>query len=178
MQTRMQAIGNIFNKFPRVVRDLAKSVGKEINLNMTGKEVELDKTIIEGLSDPLTHLVRNSVDHGVETPDIRKSAGKPSTGTIDLRAFHEAGQVNIEISDDGRGIDPDKIAAAAVNKGIITADQAKAMSEKEKMGIILLPGFSTAEKVTDISGRGVGMDVVKTNLDRLGGQVEIEWEIS
>ena len=177
MLTRMQPIGNIFNKFPRVVRDLAKNVGKEINLNLLGKDVEMDKTIIEGLSDPLTHLVRNAVDHGVEVPDERLRAGKSAAGTVTLKAYHEAGQVIVEISDDGKGIDPQKIASVAVTKGIITAEQVKTMSDREKMALILLPGFSTAEKVTEISGRGVGMDVVKTNLDRLGGQVEIQSEI-
>jgi two-component system, chemotaxis family, sensor kinase CheA len=174
MMTRMQPIANIFNKFPRVVRDLAKTLGKDVRLDMTGKEVELDKTIIEGLSDPLTHLVRNSVDHGVETPEQRTSAGKSPTGIIHLRAYHEAGQVNIEVVDDGKGIDPKKISAAAVAKGLITAEKVKTMSDREKTALILLPGFSTAEKVTDVSGRGVGMDVVKTNIDRLGGQVDIE----
>jgi two-component system, chemotaxis family, sensor kinase CheA len=175
--TRMQAIGNIFNKFPRVVRDMAKNVGKTIDLNIAGKEVEMDKTIIEGLSDPLTHLVRNAVDHGIETPEVRVRTGKSQAGCINMRAYHEAGQVNIEISDDGQGIDPQKIVTSAVSKGQITADQARTMSEREKMSLIFLPGFSTAEKVTDISGRGVGMDVVKTNIDRLGGQVEIESEL-
>jgi two-component system, chemotaxis family, sensor kinase CheA len=177
MLTRMQSIGNIFNKFPRVVRDLAKNLGKEVILNIDGKDVEMDKTIIEGLSDPLTHLVRNSVDHGVETPEIRIKAGKKPAGIVHLRAYHGAGQVNIEISDDGKGIDPQKIVAAAISRGLVTQEQARIMSDKEKMAIILLPGFSTAEKVTDVSGRGVGMDVVKTNMDRLGGQVEIESEI-
>ncbi len=174
MLTRMQPIANIFNKFPRVVRDLARTLGKDVRLDMTGKEVELDKTIIEGLSDPLTHLVRNSVDHGVETPEQRTAAGKTPTGVLHLRAYHEAGQVNIEVTDDGKGIDPKKISAAAVAKGLITSEKIKIMSDKEKTALILLPGFSTAEKVTDVSGRGVGMDVVKTNIDRLGGQVDIE----
>jgi two-component system, chemotaxis family, sensor kinase CheA len=176
MLTRMQAIGNIFNKFPRVVRDTARNVGKTIDLNIVGKEVEMDKTIIEGLNDPLTHLVRNAVDHGVETPDERVKAGKNPVGCVSMKAYHEAGQVNIEISDDGRGIDPQKIAASAVSKGQITAEQARTMSDQEKMALLFLPGVSTAEKVTEISGRGVGMDVVKTNIDRLGGQVEIESE--
>jgi two-component system chemotaxis sensor kinase CheA len=174
MLTRMQPIANIFNKFPRVVRDLARTLDKDVKLDLSGKEVELDKTIIEGLSDPLTHLIRNSVDHGVETPDLRTAAGKSPTGVIHLRAFHEAGQVNIEVSDDGKGIDPNKISSAAVAKGLITAEKVKTMSDKEKTALILLPGFSTAEKITDVSGRGVGMDVVKTNIDRLGGQVDIE----
>lgn len=174
MLTRMQPIANIFNKFPRVVRDLAKNLSKDIRLNMTGKDVEMDKTIIEGLSDPLTHLVRNSVDHGIEMPEVRSAAGKNPSGVINLKAYHEAGQVIIEVSDDGKGIDPHKISAAAIAKGLISADQVKIMSEKEKTALIMLAGFSTAEKVTEVSGRGVGMDVVKTNIDRLGGQVDID----
>jgi len=173
MLTRMQPIGNIFNKFPRVVRDLARSLGKEVGLMVKGREVELDKTIIEGLSDPLTHLVRNSVDHGIETPDIRRKQGKNPVGQIILKAYHEAGQVNIEITDDGKGLDGKKLAATAVQKGLITKEQAKTMSDKERVGLIFLPGFSTVEKVTDVSGRGVGMDVVKSNLDKLGGVVDV-----
>ena len=177
MLTRMQPIGNIFNKFPRVMRDLARNLGKEVELTLDGKEVELDKTIIESISDPLTHLVRNSVDHGIETPDERRKAGKGPTGKVLLKAYHEAGQVNIEIVDDGKGMDGNKLTAAAVTKGLITEDQARMMSDKEKMNLILLPGFSTAEKVTDVSGRGVGMDVVKTNLDKLGGVVDIDSKV-
>lgn len=174
MLTRMQPVGNIFNKFPRVVRDLARDLGKEIELILEGKEVELDKTIIEGLSDPLTHLVRNSADHGIESPEERIAKGKNPTGKIILKAYHAAGQVNIEIKDDGRGIDAEKIVNKAIEKGLITEEQAKGMNEKEKLNLIFLPGLSTAEKISDVSGRGVGMDVVKSNLDKLGGQVDIE----
>jgi two-component system chemotaxis sensor kinase CheA len=174
MLTRMQPIGNVLGKFPRVVRDLAKKLGKEVELTLIGKEVELDKTIIEAISDPLTHLVRNSVDHGIELPGERRTHGKDSRGSIVLKAYHAAGQVVIEISDDGRGIDGDQLAAAAVTKGLLSAEQAKLMSAKERINLILLPGFSTAPKVTDVSGRGVGMDVVKTNLDHLGGTIEID----
>ena len=174
MLTRMQNIGMVFNKFPRVVRDLAGNLGKKIELSLKGKEVELDKTIIEAIGDPLTHLVRNSVDHGIELPEDRKKAGKKTTGQIFLKAYHEAGQVNIEISDDGKGLDGRKLAATAVEKGLISEDQARMMSDKEKVNLIFMPGFSTAEKVTDVSGRGVGMDVVKTNLDRLGGVIDID----
>ena len=174
MLTRMQNIGIVFNKFPRVVRDLAGNLGKNIELSIKGKEVELDKTIIEAIGDPLTHLVRNSVDHGIELPEDREKAGKNPTGIIFLKAYHEAGQVNIEISDDGKGLDGQKLAAAAVAKGVVAEDQARMMSDKEKINLIFMPGFSTAEKVTDVSGRGVGMDVVKTNLDRLGGVVDID----
>ena len=176
MLTRMQTVGNIFNKFPRVVRDLARNLGKEIDLQLEGNDVELDKTIIEGLGDPLTHLVRNSADHGIEMPDVRVSAGKPAMGTIVLKAYHEAGQVIIEIVDDGGGLNTDKIVAKALSRGLISPDQAKSMSDKEKANLIFLPGLSTAEQVTDVSGRGVGMDVVKSNLDQLGGQVDIETE--
>jgi len=177
MLTRMQPVGNIFNKFPRVVRDLAIRLGKKVELSVSGKDVELDKTIIEGLGDPLTHLVRNSADHGIEDPDVRRGRGKSETGQIWLKAYHEAGQVNIEVADDGRGIDPGKVAEAAVQKGLISPKQAQSMSEKEKIALIFLPGFSLAEKVTDVSGRGVGLDVVKTNLDRLGGQIDIESKV-
>ena len=177
MLTRMQPIGNVFNKFPRVVRDLSKKLGKQMDLTIVGKDVELDKTIIESINDPLTHLVRNSVDHGIESPEDRIKKGKDVRGLIVLKAYHAAGQVVIEISDDGKGLDGDMLAETAIRKGLITADQAKAMSEKERINLILLPGFSTAKKVTDVSGRGVGMDVVKTNLDQLGGSIEIESEV-
>ncbi len=173
MLTRMQPIGNVFNKFPRVVRDLSKKLGKTIDLTIVGKDVELDKTIIEAINDPLTHLVRNSVDHGIELPSERRQRGKTETGLVILKAYHEAGQVVIEISDDGKGLDGDALAASAVNKGLLTSEQAQVMSDKEKVNLIFLPGFSTAKEVTDVSGRGVGMDVVKTNLDQLGGNVDI-----
>jgi two-component system chemotaxis sensor kinase CheA len=174
MLTRMQSIGNVFNKFPRVVRDLAGSLGKKVELILEGKDVELDKTIIEAIGDPLTHLVRNAVDHGIENPNIRTKAGKSEVGQIFLKAYHEAGQVNIEISDDGKGLDGGKLTEKAIEKGLITEEQAKLMSEKERTNLIFLPGFSTAEKITDVSGRGVGMDVVKTNLDKLGGLIDID----
>lgn len=173
MLTRMQPIGNVFNKFPRVVRDLAKKLNKRIDITIVGKDVELDKTIIESINDPLTHLVRNSVDHGIEMPSLRKKLGKPEMGMVVLKAYHEAGQVVIEISDDGKGLDGEALAASAVSKGLLTVEQAQAMSDKEKINLIFLPGFSTAKEVTDVSGRGVGMDVVKTNLDQLGGNVDI-----
>jgi len=176
MLTRMQPVGNIFNKFPRVVRDLARNLGKEIDLRLEGNDVELDKTIIEGLGDPLTHLVRNSADHGIEMPDVRAATGKPAMGTIVLKAYHEAGQVIIEIVDDGGGLDTEKIVATALGRGLVSPDQVKSMSDKEKTNLIFLPGLSTAEQVTDVSKRGGGMDVVKSNLDQLGGQVDIKTE--
>ncbi len=173
MRTRMQSIGVVWSKLPRVVRDLASGVGKLIEIQMEGAETELDKTIIEAIKDPLTHIVRNSCDHGVETPDVRISKGKKATGTILLRAYHEGGHVNIEISDDGAGIDPERIKRKAVEKGLICAEQAATMSEWEALRLIFLPGFSTAERVTSISGRGVGMDVVRTNIEKIEGAVDV-----
>jgi two-component system chemotaxis sensor kinase CheA len=174
MKTRMQPIANILNKFTRVVRDLSQQLGKTIELEIEGKDVELDKTILESINDPLTHLVRNSVDHGIETPLEREQMGKEPTGTIALKAFHEAGQVNLVISDDGKGLYPEKIAASAIDKGLVTEQQVADMSEKNKMELIFLPGFSTAKEVTDVSGRGVGMDVVVTNIESLGGIIELD----
>jgi two-component system chemotaxis sensor kinase CheA len=177
MLTRMQPVGNIFNKFPRVIRDMSRNLGKQLELILEGKDVELDKTIMEGLGDPITHLVRNSADHGIEPPDERVAKGKNPVGKIMLRAYHESGQINIEISDDGKGLDTEKITAKALEKGLISPEHAETMTEQEKANLIMLPGLSTAEKVTDVSGRGVGMDVVKSNLDKLGGQVDIETEV-
>lgn len=174
MQTRMQQIGLVLNKFPRVVRDMARQLGKEIRLELDGTEVELDKTLVEGLNDPLTHMVRNAVDHGIEPAAQRRAAGKPGSGLVKLSAWHEAGQVIIEIRDDGKGLDTARIAASAISKGLITEAQVRAMTEQERLHLIFLPGLSTAAAITDVSGRGVGMDVVKTNLDKLGGHVEIE----
>lgn len=173
-QTRMQPVGSLFAKFPRVVRDLARDLGKKAQLEISGGEVEIDKTILEGLSDPLTHMIRNAVDHGLENPLQRKAAGKPEMGRILLSATHQAGQVVVEIADDGRGLDGEKVAASMVRKGMLTAEQVAGMNETEKRLLIFLPGVSTAEKLSNVSGRGVGMDVVKTNLDRLGGKIEID----
>jgi two-component system chemotaxis sensor kinase CheA len=174
MQTRLQPIGNVFGKFPRVVRDMSAALKKDIFLDIRGRDVALDRSLIEGLSDPLTHMVRNSVDHGIELPEQRVASGKSGQGTLRIEARHEAGQVVVEIADDGKGIDPKKIADSAVRKGLIAAEKVAAMSDEDRVALIFLPGLSTAENVTDISGRGVGMDVVKTNLDRLGGKVEIK----
>ncbi len=174
MRTRMQPIANILNKFTRVVRDLSQQLGKSIELDIQGKDVELDKTILESINDPLTHLVRNSVDHGIETPMEREQMAKDPTGRITLKAFHDAGQVNIVISDDGRGLEPNRIATSAIAKGLITDAQVAEMSDKRKMELIFLPGFSTAKEVTDVSGRGVGMDVVVTNIESLGGIIELD----
>jgi len=174
MKTRMQPIGNVWNKFPRVVRDLATSCGKKIRLEMEGKETELDKTLIEAIKDPLTHIVRNSADHGIESPEARIAAGKPEEGVLKLRAFHEGGQVNIEIIDDGGGINPEKIKKKALEKNVITQEQAGRMSDRELINLVFAAGFSMAAKVTNVSGRGVGMDVVKTNIEKIGGTVDIQ----
>jgi two-component system, chemotaxis family, sensor kinase CheA len=174
MKTRMQPIGNIWSKFPRVVRDLAIACGKQVRIEMEGKETELDKSLIEAIKDPLTHLVRNSVDHGIESPQARVAGGKPVEGRIFLRAFHEGGQVNIEISDDGAGIDPERVKQKALQRALLTPEQAARLSDREVLNLISLPGFSTAEKVTNVSGRGVGMDVVKTNIEKIGGTVDTQ----
>jgi two-component system, chemotaxis family, sensor kinase CheA len=174
MKTRMQPIGNIWSKFPRVVRDLSMAVGKKIRLEMEGKDTELDKTLIEAIKDPLTHIVRNSCDHGIETPEKRLANGKDEEGVLLLRAFHEGGQVNIEIIDDGGGIDPEKIKSIALSKNVITQEQADRMGDRELVNLIFAAGFSTAEKVTNVSGRGVGMDVVRTNIEKIGGSVDIQ----
>lgn len=173
MKTRMQPIGNVWSKFPRVVRDLAVSCGKQVAIQMEGANTELDKTIIEAIKDPLTHIVRNSVDHGIESPRTRVLNDKAPEGRLLLRAFHEGGQVNIEIIDDGAGIDPVKLRAKAVDKGLLTTEQAARLSDRETLHLIFAPGFSTAERITNVSGRGVGMDVVKTNIEKIGGTVDV-----
>lgn len=173
MQTRMQSVGNVFNKFPRIIRDLSRKMGKNIELIMTGSEVELDKSIVELLGDPLTHLVRNALDHGIEMPDIRKKVGKSLTGTVVIKAYHEGGHVTIDIVDDGAGIPVEKVKAKAIGLGLVSQHEVDNMSEREVLNLIFYPGFSTAEQITDVSGRGVGMDVVKTNIEKLGGIIEI-----
>ena len=173
MKTRMQPIGVVWNKLPRLVRDLATSSGKQIQLEMDGADTELDKTIIEAIKDPLTHIVRNCCDHGIETPEARLRKGKPAGGTLSLRAFHEGGQVNIEISDDGSGVDLQRVKEKAVEKGLVRPDQIERMSEREVLNLIFHPGFSTARQVTSVSGRGVGMDVVKTNIEKIGGAADL-----
>ncbi len=174
MKTRMQPIGNVWSKLPRVVRDLAANCDKQVRLEMEGKETELDKTIIEAIKDPLTHIVRNAVDHGIEKPEVRVEHGKPAEGCLKMRAYHEGGQVNIEITDDGGGIDNERVKQKAVQRGLVSADQAAHMSDREILNLLFLPGFSTAEKVTNVSGRGVGMDVVKTNIEKIGGTVDLQ----
>lgn len=177
MMTRLQPLDRVFSKFPRMIRDLSKQLHKDILLTMEGKEVELDKTLIEGLGDPLTHMVRNAIDHGVETPEERTRIGKPNPARIRLHACYEASRVVIEVADDGHGIDGDRVCAKAVERGLISADKARGMTVSEKQNLVFLPGLSTAEKVSDLSGRGVGMDVVKSNIDGLGGKVEIASEL-
>lgn len=173
MKTRMQPIAVVFNKFPRIVRDLARNLNKKVNLHIEGAETELDRSIIEAIKDPLTHLVRNSLDHGIEDAETRVAANKPPEGNLFLRAYHEGGQVIIEIEDDGRGIDLEKIKKKAIEKGFVSEEEAKRLTEKEILSFIFKSGFSTAERVTQVSGRGVGMDVVKTNIEKLGGSIEI-----
>jgi two-component system, chemotaxis family, sensor kinase CheA len=173
MKTRMQPIGMVWNKLPRVVRDLATSFGKQIHLEMEGADTELDKTIIEAIKDPLTHIVRNCCDHGIERPEVRVRNGKPPYGRLTMRAFHEGGQVNIEIADDGAGIDVQALKSKAVQKGLIRTEQVSRMTDREALALIFLPGFSTAAVITSVSGRGVGMDVVKTNVEKIGGVVEL-----
>ena len=174
MKTRMQPIGNIWNKFPRVVRDLAVACGKQARIELEGQETELDKTIIEAIRDPLTHLLRNAIDHGMEPPDERLTRGKPAEGRLLLHAFHEGGKVIIEITDDGKGIDPQRVREKAIHAKLITPEQADRLSERELVNLVFLPGFSTADRVTHFSGRGVGMDVVRTNVEKIGGTVDIE----
>ncbi len=173
MKTRMQPIGMVWNKLPRVVRDMAVALGKQIRLEMEGADTELDRTIIEAIKDPLVHLVRNSCDHGIEPPDARISAGKSAQGKLTLRAYHEGGQVNIEIGDDGTGIDVVQVKQKAIEKGLLRPEQAEKLSDREALNLIFQPGFSTAQTVTKVSGRGVGMDVVKSNIEKIGGVVDI-----
>jgi two-component system chemotaxis sensor kinase CheA len=173
MKTRMQPIGMVWNKLPRVVRDMAVTLGKQIRLEMDGAETELDRTIIEAIKDPLVHLVRNSCDHGIEPPEVRLRIGKPPQGRLTLRAYHEGGQVNIEISDDGAGIDIARVKQKALDKGLLRPEQAERLSDREALNLIFLPGFSMAETVTNVSGRGVGMDVVKSHIEKIGGVVDV-----
>ena len=173
LKTRMQPIGKIFNRFHRTVRDLAHQLGKEITLVVQGEETELDKTVIDELGEPLTHMLRNSIDHGIETPDIRKKNRKPITGTISLTAYHQGNHIIITVQDDGKGMSRNKIQEKAIQQGLISSAEAQLMSDQEIQNLIFMPGFSTAEKVTNVSGRGVGMDVVKTSIEKLHGSVEI-----
>ena len=177
MKTRMLPIAKVFNKFPRMIRDLSRDLGKQIDLEISGEETELDKSIVEEIGDPLVHIIRNSCDHGIEDPETRKAMGKPEKGLVQLKAYNEGNHIVVEIVDDGKGLDADMLKAKSIEKGIITEREADAMSEKEAFGLIFKPGFSTAAKVTNVSGRGVGMDVVKTNIEKLNGIIDIESEV-
>jgi two-component system chemotaxis sensor kinase CheA len=177
MQTRMQPIGTIFSRFPRIVRDMSRNLNKQIDVEMKGAEVELDKSIVEMLADPLTHIIRNCADHAIEMPETRRKAGKSPTGRILLHAYHEGGQVCIAITDDGQGIDPRKVLKKAIDRKLVDADRAAEMTDREIVNLVFAPGFSTAESVSEISGRGVGMDVVRTNTEKLGGHVELETSV-
>jgi len=174
MKARMQPVSNIFSKMPRIVRDLSQSLGRKVRLQLVGQETELDKSLLEAIKDPLTHAVRNSLDHGIEPPEVRAAAGKDPEGTLQLRASHEGSHVVIEVSDDGAGIAVEKVRLKAIERGLITQERAAHLAERELLQLIFLPGFSTAAAVTNVSGRGVGMDVVRTNVERIGGKVEIE----
>ena len=173
MKTRMQPIGMVWNKLPRVVRDMAVALGKQIRLDMDGTETELDRTIMEAIKDPLVHLVRNACDHGIEPPEVRVHAGKPPQGRLTLRAYHEGGQVNIELGDDGSGIDVARVKQKAIEKGLLRPEQAQKLSDREAFNLIFQAGFSTAQTVTNVSGRGVGMDVVKSHIEKIGGIVDV-----
>lgn len=176
MKTRMLPVGKVFNKFPRMVRDLSRELGKNIDIIINGEETELDKSIVEEIGDPLIHIIRNSCDHGIENPEARLKAGKSEVGTVELKAYNEGNHIVIEVKDDGKGLDTDVLKAKAIEKGLITEKDADTMSNKEAFGIIFKPGFSMAQKITNVSGRGVGMDVVKTNVERLNGIIEIDSE--
>ncbi|SFE08039.1 two-component system, chemotaxis family, sensor kinase CheA [Thermoanaerobacter thermohydrosulfuricus] len=178
MKVRMVPVERVFNRFPRMVRDLSYELGKKIVLNMYGQDTEVDRTVIDEIGDPLVHLIRNSIDHGIEIPQERLQKGKPEQGTINLRAYHEGNNVIIEVSDDGRGIDIEKVKAKAVEKGIYTAEQVNDLSKDKILDLLFRPGFSTTDKVTDISGRGVGLDVVKNKIESLNGSIEILSEIN
>ncbi len=173
MKTRMQPIGNILSKFQRIVRDLSRELGKEIELKLEGTETELDKTLVEAVKDPLTHILRNAVDHAIESPAERREAGKSIKGQILVRSFQEGGQVVIEVIDDGRGLSRKRIGHKAVEKELVTAENLEKMSDRDVINFIFLPGFSTAEKISTISGRGVGMDVVRANIEKIGGVVDV-----
>ncbi|WP_458700781.1 chemotaxis protein CheW [Sulfurospirillum sp. 1307] len=177
MKTRMLPIAKVFNKFPRMVRDLSRELNKNIELKISGEETELDKSIVEEIGDPLVHIIRNSCDHGIEDPDTREAMGKSRTGVIELKAYNEGNSIVIEITDDGKGLDADMLRSRCIEKGIITEREADIMGDKEAFALIFKPGFSTAEKVSNVSGRGVGMDVVKTNIEKLNGIIDIDSEI-
>jgi two-component system chemotaxis sensor kinase CheA len=177
LKMRMIPVEKVFKKFPRIVRNLSRDLGKDVDLEIIGEETELDRSVVDEIGDPLIHLIRNALDHGLETPDERIAAGKNRTGTVVLSATHEGNQIIISIKDDGRGIDTDKLSRKSLEKGLVTEEQLALMSQKEILDLIFLPGFSTKEKATDLSGRGVGMDVVKTNIKKLNGLIEVKTEL-
>lgn len=178
MRTRMQPMGTIFQKFPRVVRDLAIAHRKQVQIHIEGAETELDRSLLEHIKGPLTHLIRNCVDHGIESADVRVAQGKPAEGQISIRAFHEQGKVNLEISDDGNGINPERLKQRAQQLGLLSSHQAEALSDREAFDLMFLPGFSTAEHVTHLSGRGVGMDVVRSNLELVNGTIDVRSQVN
>ena len=177
MKVRMVPIESVVNKFPRMIRDLARSLNKKMELYMTGEDTELDRTVVDQIGDPLQHLLRNSADHGLETAEVRKERGKPETGTIFLNAYQEGNNVIIQVGDDGNGIDVEAVKAKAIERGVISAEQAAVMTQKEAVNLLFLPSFSMAKQITDISGRGVGLDVVKSNIEALGGDVEVKTKL-
>jgi two-component system chemotaxis sensor kinase CheA len=177
LKTRMVPVETLFRRFPRMVRDISKALGKDVDLLITGEETEIDRNVVEGIADPLVHLIRNSLDHGIETPDLREANGKPATGRLHIDASQQGDHIVILVQDDGKGMDPERIAKKAIEKGLVTAERLRTMSEREILDLIFQPGFSTAEKVSDVSGRGVGMDVVRTNLKKLNGTVEVDSEL-
>jgi len=177
MKVRMVPVGQVFNRFPRMVRDLAKELNKEINLTVEGEETELDRTVIDEIGDPLVHLIRNSLDHGVEHPDDREAKGKPRTGEVGLIARHEGNNVIIMVTDDGKGVNPELMRKKAVEKGMLTQEDVNNMDDAEAVRIVFMAGFSTADVVTDVSGRGVGMDVVRSKIEALGGVIDVETKI-
>ncbi|MFO0523916.1 MAG: chemotaxis protein CheA, partial [bacterium] len=176
MKTRMQPVGRLFQKYPRMARDLARQLGKELDLELSGEETELDKTMVEELNDPLVHLVRNAADHGIESPEDRRMAGKPEKGTVRLSARQAGDHIVIEISDDGRGMRPDVLRRKAVEKGLMDIEAASSLDDRQALHLIFMPGFSTKDEVSSVSGRGVGMDVVKSNIQKLNGRIEITSE--
>jgi two-component system chemotaxis sensor kinase CheA len=176
MKTRMQPIGRLFQKYPRIARDLARNLGKDVELVLAGEETEIDKTMIEDLSDPIIHLIRNAVDHGVESPEERRAAGKPEKSQVRLEARQEGDHIILLVADDGKGMNAERLRAKALEKGLITDEEANTMDERQSLALVFLPGFSTKDVASDVSGRGVGMDVVKTNIQKLNGNIDIRSE--
>jgi two-component system chemotaxis sensor kinase CheA len=177
MKARMFPVEHVFNRFPRMVRDLARRAGKEINFQVVGRETELDRTVIEEIGDPLIHLLRNAIDHGIESPEKRRKLGKPVEGLVKLSASHQENQIVITVEDDGAGMDPEKIKAKAIEKGLINRENARRLTPKEAINLIFKPGFSTAKEISDVSGRGVGMDIVRNHIEKINGVIDIHSEV-